>query len=952
MTTETSTISGREIVRLTPSFAATTTASAWDTGNTVGSTEPRLTIPVVNDGSMYVIQTGGSSPKLMKVPASGAAGAAVTITNDKSSDFVMANYSWPIGLQSGSLDVVSISVQGATAATVLSVTGSTGAGKASEVVKFTQSAGIGSVSNFITDSSKDVFWWHSNVAAGAGKLSIYKWRNPLFVKPVGPVPAVSSKNLDYATDTPESGTKLTFTGTDLNVVTAVKFGSVSATIGSKTATSLEVTVPAGTGIVALSLESPNGNGSGGNFTYVGASKVAQTVALTSGANTAKVGDADRTLSATASMQGYTATQSISYSSSTPLVCTVVGATLHFVAAGTCTIKATQAGSGWAAEGSSTANITVSANAIPTVTAQVSGKATNTPAAGTKVTITGTNLDKVTSVTFGNNAATVGTRSATSLEVTVPAGSTGTVNVTLVHAGGTVAAGTFTYVGANKVAQTVALTSGANTAKVGDADRTLSATSSMQGFTADQSISYSSSTPLVCTVVGNKLHFVAAGTCTIKATQAGSGWAAEGSSTANITVSAAVSTTPTVTAQISGKATNTPAAGTKATITGTNLDKVTSVKFGNATATVGARSATSLEVTVPAGSTGTVNVTLVHAGGTVAAGTFTYVGATKVAQAVTLSSGAATAVVGDADRTLSATVKIGADAAVASLTFSSSTPLVCTVVGTKLKFVAFGTCTVKATQAGSAWAAEGTATANIVVKKPQTVTVNNLSAPEKLASVEGVFLYASSTSGGALTYTSSTPTVCNKGTYGGGHVLNIKPGTCTFVVAQAGDATWAPASATITYTVGAAGTTAIVDPGNVTAPVTVPDGGEAKKINVLSEVVFWDKANGALNVRSRGIWVGPITETATFKVGNTNYTCTQSYGVLKGITDATANQVKGFASRNLCSGTSVSDKAALAALKGLKSPITVKVVVVRDLRNPANYNQKGQNTSRTVYLSIG
>jgi hypothetical protein len=346
----------------------------------------------------------------------------------------------------------------------------------------------------------------------------------------------------------------------------------------------------------------------------------------------------------------------------------------------------------------------------------------------------------------------------------------------------------------------------------------------------------------------------------------------------------------------------------------------------------------------------VNVTLVHANGTVTAGTFTYVGATKVAQVVTLTSGANSALVGEADRTLSATVKIGADAAVASLTFSSSTPLVCTVVGTKLKFVTYGTCSVKATQAGSEWAAEGSATASISVRKPQTVTINNLSAPEKLASVEGVFLYANSTSGGVLTYTSSTPTVCNKGTFGAGHVLNIKPGTCTFVVAQAGDATWAPASATITYTVGAAGTAAIVDPGNVTAPVTLPNVGT--KVNVLSEVVYWDKAKGELNVRSRGIWVGPITETATFKVGNTNYTCTQNYGVLKAVTDATANQVKGFAALNLCTGTSASDKAALAALKGLKASIIVKIVVVRDLRNPSNYTVKGQNTSRTIYVSVG
>ena len=123
-----------------------------------------------------------------------------------------------------------------------------------------------------------------------------------------------------------------------------------------------------------------------------------------------------------------------------------------------------------------------------------------------------------------------------------------------------------------------------------------------------------------------------------------------------------------------------------------------------------------------------------------------------------------------------------------------------------------------------------------------------------------------------------------------------------------------------------------------------------KTNVLSEVVSWKKSTGALTVSSRGVWVGPITATATFTVSGKKYTCTLNYGTLKA---AAATSVKGFpATTALCAGKSTSDKAALAALKKIAAPVTVKIVVVRDLRDPAKYTVKGQKVTRAVYVTIG
>lgn len=534
--------------------------------------------------------------KLMKVSATGAASTAIAITNDKATD--MANYSlgWPTGLQSGSLANVSIIAATPTKTTVLSVNTTTGAGKASEIVSYVVSQGMGLTNGAIVDpATKDVYWWFSNTAAEAGKIGIYKWRDPLYVKPVGPVPAVTSKNLEYATNTPAAGTKVTFTGTNLNLATAVKFGTVAATLGTKTATSLEVTVPAGvTGTVAITIESANGNGAGGNFTYVGASKVAQTVTLDAGANTAAVGDADRTLSATVAMTGYTA--------------------------------------------------------------------------------------------------------------------------------------------------------------------------------------------------------------------------------------------------------------------------------------------------------------------------------------------------------------------VASLTYSSTTASVCTVTGNKLKFVGKGTCSVKATQAGSSWTAEGVATKDITVTGPdaQTITIKAPSTGEKMVGLDGFFIYPSTESGLPLSIRFDTPTVCKKGTYGSTHVINVKTGACKITVLAAGSAQWMAATKTLSYTVAKAGTTKITDAGNIDAPVVL--NGNGAKTNVLSEVVSWKKSTGALTIASKSVWVGPITATATIKVGAKTYSCTVKYGTLKA---ASATSVKTIASSAaLCSGKTASEKAALAALKSLSEPMVVKIVVVRDLRNPVKYTTKGQSIARAIYVTIG
>ncbi|MCX6953868.1 MAG: IPT/TIG domain-containing protein, partial [Verrucomicrobia bacterium] len=69
-----------------------------------------------------------------------------------------------------------------------------------------------------------------------------------------------------------------------------------------------------------------------------------------------------------------------------------------------------------------------------------------PAGGTSVTLTGTNLTGATAVNFGTTTATAYTvDSATSITATSPAGSAGSVNVTVTTVGGTSAGSPFTYI---------------------------------------------------------------------------------------------------------------------------------------------------------------------------------------------------------------------------------------------------------------------------------------------------------------------------------------------------------------------------------------------------------------------------------------------------------------------------------------------------------------------------
>lgn len=417
--------------------------------------------------------------------------------------------------------------------------------------------------------------------------------------------------------------------------------------------------------------------------------------------------------------------------------------------------------------------------------------------------------------------------------------------------------------------------------------------------------------------------------------------------------------------------NVPVSGTTLTFNGTNLDaaSVTGVKFGTVNATIKTpRSATALTVIVPSGSVGQVPITLVTASGMVNAGTFTYTGVTGATQTVTVTgAGAATANVGDADRTVSATVVASVPGAETSATVISSTPSVCTLISGTLHFVSNGVCTIKGSAAGSNWASSSNAAPINIAVSALPVITSNESTPVSVSDSQ-YYIPATSTSDGVLRYTVEPSNVCvlSSDADTPNLVSEVAAGVCTIsIVQEASPASfWLAVNTPITYTVSF--TTAVTDPnaaGQASTSTTpsgdsVPTDAAISALNpaTLAAVVLpangtwksyqevglsWTRSSGSLKTRVKSTYVGPITSTIAFTSGGKKYTCKVSYGNTKAIKGATTART--VTSTGICGGTSATDKKALPLLKAL--PIGTKIVVVTTVekRRSVDYKlKKGKN----------
>ena len=136
-------------------------------------------------------------------------------------------------------------------------------------------------------------------------------------------------------------------------------------------------------------------------------------------------------------------------------------------------------------------------------------------------------------------------------------------------------------------------------------------------------------------------------------------------------------------------------------------------------------------------------------------------------------------------------KGGASGNPVTFSIDLSSTSICTIASSTVTFVAGGTCTIDANQAGNEiYAPAPTAQQQVVVtKNPQAIEFTSSSpAPALVGHTYSVS--ATATSGLAVSFFSATPSVC---AVSGSTVKLVGGGTCTIDADQGGNGQWAPAA---------------------------------------------------------------------------------------------------------------------------------------------------------------
>lgn len=515
------------------------------------------------------------------------------------------------------------------------------------------------------------------------------------------------------------------------------------TIGTATAGNTQATVtftaPASTGGAAILAGGYTVTSSPGNLTATGSSSPITVTGLSNGvsytftvtaANSAGTGAASAasnsitpaspqtitfanpgaqnfgtspTLSAT-STSGLT----VSFTSSTTSVCTVSGTTLTFLAAGTCTINADQAGDSTFLPASQVSR-SFAVNAVvpgaPTIGTAIAGDTQASVAFVAPVNIGGS---AITSYTVTVNPAHVAPVNGASSPIVVTGLTNGVAYTFTVKANNVAGAGTASGT-SNSItpAATQTITFANPGAQNFGTTPTLTATTDATGLTP----TFTSSTTGVCTITtGGALTFVAAGTCTINADQAGNAsYLAATQVSRSFAVNAVVPGAPTIGTATAGNTQATVAFTAPASNGGSVISSYTvTANPGGATASGAGSPITFSGLTNATSYTFTVKAT--NGAGTGVPSASSNAVTPKASQTINFTN--------PGEQIVGATVTLSATASSGSApSFSSATPAVCTLAGNQATMVAVGTCTINADESGSA-AYESASTSQSFVVKPE------------------------------------------------------------------------------------------------------------------------------------------------------------------------------------------------------------------------------------------
>jgi hypothetical protein len=431
-----------------------------------------------------------------------------------------------------------------------------------------------------------------------------------------PPPTVTSISPNFGPSV--GGTAVTITGSAFTGTTAVTIGGIAAT-GVVVVDDNHITATTAAhaaGVVNVAVTTPIGTGTGvGLYTYTPPPPTVTSVSPNSGHTT---GFTPITITGTrftgvvlVTVGGTAATGVVVVNDTTITALTPAG-----VAGAANVIVTSPVGASTGGTGAFT-YVTPPPPVAPAPTVTLVAPNNGTTLGGTSVTITGTDFTGATLVAIGGNPATnLIVVNSTTITATTPAHAAGTVDVVVVTPSGPgTGSGLYTYVTPAPTVTTISPNSGPI---AGGTFVTITGTNFVTGATTVtfDGIAAVGMTVINSTTITASSPAHAAGAISVVVTTAG------GSNSATFTY---ITPAPTVTAI--NPNTGPTTGGTFVTITGTNLNGATAVKFGAANAaSFTVVSSTQITAVSPAGALGAVFVTVTTPGGTSApsaASQFTY-----------------------------------------------------------------------------------------------------------------------------------------------------------------------------------------------------------------------------------------------------------------------------------------------------------------------------------------
>jgi hypothetical protein len=321
------------------------------------------------------------------------------------------------------------------------------------------------------------------------------------------------------------------------------------------------------------------------------------------------------------------------------------------------------------------------------------------------------------------------------------------------------------------------------------------------------VTYSSTTPAVCTISGSTVSIVGVGACTIAANQAGNAnFTAAPQVTQNIAIGPASQTItfgaqPGQTYVSGGSFALNPAA-----VASSGL----AVTYTSTTPAVCTITGTTV-VEVSAGSCAITANQAGNANYTAAAPVTQIISIGQTSQTITFGAQPAQSFVAGGTFALSpvATASSGL-----TVTYTSTSPAVCSITGTTVTILSAGTCSIAANQAGNANVAAAAQVVQPIAIGVATQTITFGPQPNRAFVANGTFALnpaATASSGLPVAYSSATPSVCS---IVNTTVTMLTAGACTITASQAGNANIsaaAPVSQSITLTAAPPTPTAVAAP---------------------------------------------------------------------------------------------------------------------------------------------